>query len=233
MTWRHSIVILSTVVLTAVLPAPTGASEDETKRVEAATSVLGELMSIPEQGIPASLLKDAYGVVVIPGVIKVGFGIGGRRGHGVMVVREKRRWSRLIFVTITGGSIGWQIGAQSTDIILVLKSKRSVDGILDGKFTLGADAAVAAGPVGRQAEAGTDIKLKAEIYSYSRSRGLFAGLSLEGAKLSIKKDANASFYGTDELNARGIIKSGKLKTPAVGRAFVKALEHYVKAVRKG
>ncbi len=233
MIWRRSIVILSTVVLAAVLWTPTGAAEDETKRVEAATSVLGELMNIPEKGIPASLLKDAYGVVVIPGVINVGFGIGGRRGHGVMVVREKRRWSRPIFVTITGGSIGWQIGAQSTDIILVLKSKRSVDGILDGKFTLGADAAVAAGPVGRQAEASTDIKLKAEIYSYSRSRGLFAGLSLEGARLSIKKDANASFYGTDELNARGIIKSGKLETPAAGRAFVEALEHYVKAARKG
>jgi lipid-binding SYLF domain-containing protein len=228
---------MSTILLAAVLAAaawtPAPAAEDETKRVQAATDVLSELMGIPEKGIPAWLLKEARGIVVIPGVFKVGFGIGGRRGHGVMVVREKKRnWSRPVFVTITGGSIGLQFGAQSTDVILVLKSERSIDGILKGKYTLGGDAAIAAGPVGRQAEAGTDIKLKAEIYSYSRSRGLFAGLSLEGAKLSIKKDANASFYGTDELSARGIIDSRKLETPAAAKTFVETLERYIKAARK-
>ncbi|MEE9269922.1 MAG: lipid-binding SYLF domain-containing protein [Candidatus Krumholzibacteria bacterium] len=233
MNQRVMATILLVVVLTAAAWTTTPAAEDETKRVQAATTVLSELMGIPEKGIPGWLLKEAHAIVVIPGVFKIGFGIGGRRGHGIMVVREKkRRWSRPVFVTITGGSIGLQFGAQSTDVILVLKSERSIEGILKGKYTLGADAAIAAGPVGRQAEAATDVKLKAEIYSYSRSRGLFAGLSLEGAKLSIKKDANASFYGTDELNAQGIIKSRKLKTPPAAQKFVEMLEHYIKTASK-
>ncbi|MFQ5511831.1 MAG: lipid-binding SYLF domain-containing protein [Candidatus Krumholzibacteriia bacterium] len=218
-------------VATAWSPAPAG--EDESKRVAAATAVLDELMGIPEKGVPGWLLKEAHGIAVIPGVIKAGFVVGGRRGHGVLVVRDgKSGWSRPVFVTLTGGSIGWQIGAQSTDVILVLKSKRSVDGILKGKFTLGGNASVAAGPVGRHAEAGTDVQLKAEIYSYSRSRGLFAGLSLEGAKLGIKKDANASFYGSDRLTAGDILENRKLETPAPARAFVETLEKYIEAAAK-
>ena len=142
-------------------------------------------------------------------LVKLGFIVGGRHGTGVLLVRDKEgKWSSPLFVSITGGSIGWQVGAQSTDVLLVFKSRKSVEGIKKGKFTLGADAAVAAGPVGRSVEAATDVKLKAEIYSYSRSRGLFAGISLEGAALQIDADANASFYGKEAIRADDIL-SGK------------------------
>ncbi len=151
----------------------------------------------PAQGHSASLFKDAQGVAIFPGVFKAGFVVGGRFGRGVFLVREMGdSWSPPKFLTLTGGSFGLQAGAQSTDVVLLFKTRASVDRILKGKakVTLGADLAVAAGPVGRQAEAATDAQLRAEIYSYSRSRGLFAGLALEGAALSVDSTA------TDEYN---------------------------------
>lgn len=202
-------------------------AENEAKKISEATGVVKEIMAIPEKGIPPALLKNAYGIAVIPGVIKLGFIIGGRHGSGVLMVRDKDgKWGNPVFVSITGGGIGWQIGAQSTDVILVFKSKRSVEGLKKGKFTLGADAAVAAGPVGRNLEAATDVKLKAEIYSYSRSRGLFAGVSLEGAALQIDDDADAAFYGKPGIRA-GEIMSGKvgISSPEVGN-LQKLLSEY-------
>src|SRR5205085_11303913 len=137
-----------------------------------------------------------HAVAIIPDVIKLGFVVGGQRGHGVVIIRQADgSWRAPMFVTITGGSIGWQVGAQATDFMLVFKTQKSVEGLLRGKFTLGADAAIAAGPVGRRAVAATDAELKAEIYSYSRSRGLFAGVSLEGSALQVDDRANASYYG--------------------------------------
>ena len=147
------------------------------------------------QGIPRELLKDAHAVAIIPNVIKGSFVVGVRRGHGVLLLRDDQaRWGVPIFITLTGGNIGWQVGVQSTDVILVFKSRRSVEGIFNGKFTLGVDAAAAAGPIGRQAAAGTDTDLKAEIYSYSRSRGLFAGVSFDGSKIQIDPLANSEYY---------------------------------------
>jgi lipid-binding SYLF domain-containing protein len=179
---------------------------DESKKVREAATVIKEIMDIPENGVPPALFNDAAGIAVIPGVIKLGFIVGGRYGTGVLVVRGKAgNWSPPAFVSLAGGSFGWQIGAQSSDIILVFKNRRSIDGIMSGKFTLGADAAVAAGPVGRDMEASTDVKLKAEIYSYSRSRGLFAGISLEGAALQIDDEADAAFYGRPEITAGEIL----------------------------
>src|SRR5208337_2824100 len=151
----------------------------------------------PLRGLPPAMVHDAQAVAIIPDVIKAGFVIGGRHGRGIVVVRQPDgSWSNPLFVSLTGGSIGWQIGVQSTDVVLVFKTRNSLDRIIKGKgkLTLGADAAVAAGPVGRQAEADTDGQLKAEIYSYSRSRGLFVGLSLEGAGLLVDQDTNESFY---------------------------------------
>ncbi len=180
---------------------------DDVKKADEATQVLKEISAIPEKTIPAALLADAYGVAVLPNVIKFGFIVGGRYGKGVLAVREKGGWSDPSFITITGGSVRYQIGAESTDIILVFKTSTGIEGITKGKFTLGADAAVAAGPVGRQAEAATDIQLKAEVYSYSRSRGLFAGVAIEGAALEIDNEANTAFYGRaitpDEIFAGG------------------------------
>lgn len=211
--------IINMIILLALTVALTprhAAAEDVTAKIGDAAAVLKEIMAVPEKGIPPALLSDAHGVAIIPGVIKVGFIIGGRYGTGVLLVRDKDgKWSSPSFISLAGGGIGWQIGAQSTDIILVFKSRQSIEGIRKGKFTLGADAAVAAGPVGRSMEAATDVKLKAEVYSYSRSRGLFAGISLEGAALQIDHEANAAFYKKDV--SAGDILSGKVTSdsPAV------------------
>jgi lipid-binding SYLF domain-containing protein len=168
----------------------------ESATVEASAEVVDALAAIPLRGIPPALFKEAQGVAIFPGVLKAGFLVGGRFGRGVILVREKDgSWGPPTFVRIRGGSFGFQAGAQATDLVLLFKTKDSVDRILKGKrrFTLGADAAVAAGPIGRQAEAATDAQLRAEIYSYSRSRGLFGGLALEGAVLSVDSDATADY----------------------------------------
>jgi lipid-binding SYLF domain-containing protein len=186
----------------------------ETEKIDSAVEVLKQIESIPEKSIPPALLNNAGAIAIIPGVIKAGFIVGGRYGTGILVVRdEKGGWSDPTFITITGGSIGWQIGVESIDIILVFKHSRSIENIVKGKFTLGANASVAAGPVGRQAEAATDVQLRSEIYSYSRSKGLFAGLALEGAALQIDDDANTAFYGEPDIRARDILSNKIPKTP--------------------
>jgi len=175
-------------------PAVQGQGREEAA-VQASIAVLNEIMAIPAQRIPQSLLAGAEGVAIIPKVIKGGFVIGARHGRGTLLIRDTNQgWHAPVFVSLTGGSIGWQVGVQSTDIILVFKTKKSVQGILSGKFTLGVDAAAAAGPVGRQASAATDVQLKAEVFSYARSRGLFLGASLDGSMLSVDGMANAAYY---------------------------------------
>jgi lipid-binding SYLF domain-containing protein len=169
-------------------------SEEETVRL--ANEVLKEFLDLRVKQIPASLLAEAHGVAIIPNLVKVGLVVGGQHGKGVIVAREADgSWRAPMFISLTGGSIGWQVGAQATDIVLVFKTQKSVEGLMRGKFTLGADAAVAAGPVGRRTSAATDAELKAEIYSYSRSRGLFAGLSIDGSSLQVHDDLNAAYYG--------------------------------------
>ncbi len=189
-------------LLTGLLAlAPLGgrlwAGYGESATVESAAEVIQALSEIPLHGIPPALLQNAQGVAIIPNLLKVGFVVGARHGNGVVVVRNPDgTWSNPSFVSLTGGSFGWQIGVQSTDVVLVFRTRNSLARILagKGKLTLGADVAVAAGPLGRQAEAGTDAQLKAEIFSYSRSRGLFAGLALEGAALLIDHEANEAYY---------------------------------------
>ena len=171
------------------------AQSKEDLTVQAATAVLNEIMAVPLSSIPESMLSDAQGLVIIPNMIKGGFVVGGRHGRGVLLVRDpNKNWHAPVFVAMTGGSIGWQVGVQASDVILVFRTQQSVQGILNGKFTLGADAAAAAGPVGRQAAAATDGHLKAEIYSYSRSRGLFAGVSIDGSVIQLDQIANATYY---------------------------------------
>lgn len=182
------------IIATAVPAALAGQVEED--RAADAARVLGEILRIPEESIPDKLLFEAQAIAVIPSVIKAGFGIGGRRGRGLIAVRGKDgTWSNPVYITLTGGSFGFQVGVQSTDVILVFKTARGVDSIVSGKFTLGADASVAAGPVGRSAQASTDERLKAEILSYSRARGLFAGVALDGTRLSIDNKSNQKVYG--------------------------------------
>ena len=192
---RLSLIALSlTAVL--VLGASQSAWADPDLTVRSANQVLHEVMAIPASQIPGSLLAEAQGLAIIPNVLKIGFVAGFRRGHGVVMVRDaNNNWTLPQFITLTGGSIGWQAGVQGTDVVLVFMTKKSVEGLLRGKFTIGADAAAAAGPVGRNAAAATDFRLKAEILSYSRSRGLFAGLALDGSAIEINPIAQTTYYG--------------------------------------
>jgi SH3 domain-containing YSC84-like protein 1 len=173
--------------------------------VDSSTNVLNEIMAIPAQGIPRALLKDAQGIAVLPGMIKGGFVVGVRHGRGIAIVKDDSgNWRAPSFISITGGSIGWQAGVQATDVVLVFKTRKSVQGLLTGKFTIGADASAAAGPVGREASAATDATLRAEIYSYSRSRGLFAGAAIDGSMISLDNSLTAGYYrGTGMLQADG------------------------------
>ena len=215
------------VLLLISLPALAGASQEE--KMREVNTVFSEIQRLPEKSVPPTLMKNAYAVAVVPGVVKVGFMIGGRYGKGVLSVRKKNGgWSDPIFVSITGGSVGWQFGAQSTDVVLVFKTRRSVEGVINGKFTLGADASVAAGPMGRKASAATDEKLKAEIFSYSRSRGLFAGVALDGAAIQIEQEDNEQYYREFDIRAASILAGGVKKSPASAKRFRALLARYSK-----
>jgi lipid-binding SYLF domain-containing protein len=202
-----------------VAPSAALAQTREEKRVETITQVLAETQAMPDQQIPDWLLQRAQGIAVIPEVLKVGLGIGGRGGRGVLLVRQPDGgWSNPSFITLAGGSFGWQAGVQSSDIVLVFTTRKGVEGITGGKFTLGADASVAVGPVGRQVSGGTDVTLDAEVYSYSRAKGLFGGLAIDGTVLSIDHRANAAYYGRAGVLASEIF-SGQVQAPASARTL--------------
>lgn len=203
------------VLCLAGLAGPVRADARQLETIELAIDVLDDITAIPDRGIPRKLLRNAQGIVIVPNVVKLGFVVAGRFGRGVLLTKEKDgRWSNPVFLHLAGGGVGWQAGVQSTDVVLVIQSRRSIDGILQGgKFTLGADANIAAGPFGRSAEADTDIKLQAEIYSYSRSRGLFGGVSLQGSSLKIDWEANARFYHNSDLTPRDILQRTDLPVP--------------------
>jgi lipid-binding SYLF domain-containing protein len=223
---------LALVVALVALPgAILGAQDREVAAVEEATVVFQEITEVPEKTIPEFLMQDAQAIAIIPRVIKVGFVVGGEYGRGVLCLRQQDGgWTNPIFVTLSGGSIGWQVGAQSSDIVLVFKTPASVEGILQGKFTIGVDAAAAAGPVGRRARASTDMELTAEIFSYSRSRGFFAGLSLDGAVLQIDRAANEAFYSDASIGPAEIRKGQGLNVPPAGGRLRGTLEDYTRSL---
>ena len=216
--------------LVAAAPAFAGPAEDE--RARNALRVLQDIRKIPESAIPDRLLDEARAIVVVPDTLKIGLVVGGRRGHGVMAVKNPDgTWSQPAFVKLTGGSIGLQAGLQSSDVVLVFRGERGVDSIVNGKVTLGADAAVAAGPVGRSAATATDGQLKAEIWSWSRARGLFAGIALDGAVLQIDDAADQLAYG--EGSTPRMIFEGRSTAPASTALvdFRDALEEATAAAR--
>ena len=222
MRYPHLKVLLITLGLVFSLSA-TAATKEE-MRVADATDVLDALLRIPEKSIPPSLLARAYAVAVIPDVIKAGFFLGARRGKGILVVRQDDdSWSNPVFVTLTGGSVGWQFGVESTDVILVFKTRKGVANISNGKLTLGGEASVSAGPVGRNAGIATDIQFKAEVMSYSRSRGLFIGVSLDGSGITMDRKANAAFYGSSEMSPDDIFMSSPNIAPDIANSFVQLL----------
>jgi lipid-binding SYLF domain-containing protein len=190
--------VLGALAAASFFSLPAQAASDEAAMIEKSMMVLHDLQAIPDTRIPDLLLSKAEGIIILPTNVKVGLIFGARFGNGVMLVRNPdRSWSNPVFVSTGGGSWGFQAGGEVSDIVLVLTTRESIEGITDGKLTLGADASVAAGPVGRTAMAGTSVSFDAEVYAYSKTQGLFAGVSLEGNGIFIWKKANKRFYGDD------------------------------------
>ncbi|HET9692883.1 MAG TPA: lipid-binding SYLF domain-containing protein [Steroidobacteraceae bacterium] len=222
-------------LLAVALAAPTAARADEktAQRLEQSQKVFEAFSDLTEQTIPVWLLERAYGIVVVPQVVKAALVFGGRGGKGVMAVRNADgSWSSPVFVTLGGVNFGLQFGVQATDVVLVLMSRQSVEGIAGGKVTLGADASVAAGPLGRSSAAATDATLSAQVLSYSRSSGLFAGVALDGSVISIDRRANESAYGIADVLASQILE-GKVAAPPEAQAFTAALARATAATAAG
>jgi len=235
-TKRVSALLLTAVAVVAaaaVNVAHAGAARQEGLLLTA-TEVLDDVQGMPDQRVPDALLARAYGIAVIPDVTKIAFIFGGRHGNGVLVVRDKLTspWSNPVFVSLTGGSWGFQIGAQSSDIILVFTTKSGIEGLAGGKVTLGADASVAAGPVGRQGSAATDVSL-AEIYSYARTRGLFGGIALDGSVLGIDRSANAALYQKSGVTATEIFSGQAPAPPETAQRFLDRLAQMTHTTVRG
>ena len=225
---KFRLLALALVVMSAA-SVPARAGEEENKLADNAVRVLKEIMMAPDKSIPTGLLQEAHAIAVVPDVIKAGFVVGGRHGNGLISVKTREgTWSNPSYVSLTGGSVGFQAGVSSTDVVLVFRTQRGVDSIVHGKFTLGADASAAAGPVGRSAQASTDAQFKAEIYSYSRARGLFAGAALDGTAITIDNDANQAVYG-DGVTPRRIFEGGVTSVPNPVVDFRDRLEEYTAA----
>jgi SH3 domain-containing YSC84-like protein 1 len=199
--------------------------DDETGQSTKAARVFREIMDTPDKGIPKDLLEKAECVAVFPSVIKAGFIVGGRGGRGVASCRTVRGWSAPAYFNLGGASIGFQIGAQATDFVMLFMNTEGLNSLLSDEFTLGGDASVAAGPVGRQAGAATDLKLNAQILSYSRSKGLFAGLELKGVVIKPDKDDMRDVYG-EGVMAKEVLKNNTVTAPVAIRAFPTALGRY-------
>ncbi len=205
------------------------ASKEEARIIEA-TAILNEWQQMSDQGIPDRLLDRAQAIAIFPSVIKGAFIFGGRFGRGVVLVKDLNgRWSDPSFLTVAGGSWGLQIGAQSSDLILIFTTRKGIEGLSGGKVTIGGDISGAVGPVGRQLSGSTDLSFSAEVYSYSRAKGLFAGIALDGSSMSIDYSANAKYYGQSDLLASDIF-AGKVKSePATAQGLVKAVKQLVRA----
>jgi SH3 domain-containing YSC84-like protein 1 len=189
-----------------IAPAAARAQSAESARVNDSATVFSEIMQAPDAGIPKAVLDKAEAIAIFPGVIRAGLGVGGQWGRGIISVRDGKTgaWSAPAFLTIAGGSFGAQIGAQSVDVVLVVLDQTGVQRLLGNQFKIGGEASAAAGPVGRAAEASTDVQLRAKILSYSRSRGLFIGIALNGSTLAADRDANGRFYGT-RMGSRDVL----------------------------
>jgi lipid-binding SYLF domain-containing protein len=221
--------LLVTTLGLVTLTAVASDREDDVKRTEKAAQVFSEIMHTPDQGIPQGLLESAKCIAIIPGSVKFAFVFGGNYGRGVATCNTGHGWSAPMFVALDGGSVGYQIGGSSTDIIMLFMNDHALQSLLGDKFKLGADASVAAGPVGRTADAGTDVKLNAEILSYSRAKGLFAGLALDGAVVQADKSGDESMYGQNV--SRHEILTGKVAVPASARPLLREISRDVKEAK--
>ena len=221
------ILIVTTLVLLVTLTAIASDREDDVSRTQKAAQVFQEIMNTPDQGIPSDLLESAKCIAIIPGDKKFAFVFGGSYGRGLATCRIEHGWSAPMFIAVDGGSVGYQIGGSSTDLVMLFMNDHALHSLLSDKFKLGADASVAAGPVGRNAAAGTDLKLNAEILSYSRSKGVFIGVSLNGAVVQADKSGDKAMYG-DDVNRHEIL-DGKVAVPESAQALLHELGGYVHA----
>src|ERR1043165_1593832 len=209
--------MLLVVATPAALAAGGGKRSDEVQRLQRAAEVFKEIMATPDKAIPDDLLDRSECVAIVPGLKKGALGFGGKYGKGVVMCRKTdRRWSAPSFITVEGGSVGFQIGFSQSDVVLLIMNRKGIDKLIGDKFTLGADASIAAGPVGRTANAQTNVRLDAEILGYSRAKGLFAGVSLEGATLRQDMDNIRDFYGK-EISPRAILLDATVAMPAEAR----------------
>jgi lipid-binding SYLF domain-containing protein len=215
------LLIYPVLLLAAAQIAAASDRADDVARTQKAAQVLKEVMDAPDKGMPHDLLERAKCIAIIPGDKKFAFILGGSYGRGVATCRTGHGWSAPMFIAMDGGSVGYQIGGSSTDIILLFMNDRALQSLLSDKFKLGADASVAAGPVGRDAAASTDLKLNAEILSYSRTKGVFAGVSLDGAVVQVDKSGDQALYG-DNVDTHGIL-DGEVRIPASARNLMHVL----------
>lgn len=191
--------------------------------------ILEEIMQMPEEGIPKKLLSDCAGIAIFPSTIKGAFLVGGRYGEGVVIHRDQKtkKWSPPAFFTVSGISFGWQIGGQAIDLVFVIPTERGFEGMLQNKLNVGSNYALVAGPVGRNAELGADITLKGGIFTYSRSKGLFAGIGLKGIVIEQRKSVNTAYYGKD-VTARDILLNNKVEASEAGSEFISTVKKYSK-----
>ena len=229
---NHSWKAFMAAAVLALVCASAGAQHVEANRVQDAIDVFHAIISVPENGVPAALMKNAYGIAIIPRVQRVSFIVGVQRGRGILVARgADGAWSRPLFIGLTGGSIGWQAGVQSADVVLFFRTRGSVAQVLRGGSTLGVTASIAAGAVGREASAVTDADLQAEVYSYSRTRGIFAGLAVQGGAITVDYDANAAFYGKDISRAEEVFQGAGLPDPSPGPRLRQQIASYEKSLK--
>lgn len=218
------LLIVTALSLLVALTVVASDREDDVNRTHKAAQVFQEIMNAPDQGIPNDLLNSAKCIAIIPGDVKFAFIFGGSYGRGIATCRNGNGWSAPMFVAIDGGSVGYQIGGSSTDLVMLFMNDHALHSLLSDKFKLGADASVAAGPVGRNAAAGTDLKLNAEILSYSRTKGAFVGVSLDGAVVQADKSGDKSMYG-DDVDRHEIL-SGKVAVPASAKDLLHTIHEY-------
>lgn len=221
------LLIVTTLGLLATLPALASDRDEDIARTQRAAQVFKEIMDTPDHGIPHGLLNRAKCIAIIPGDKKFAFVFGGTYGRGLAICRTEHGWSAPMFLAVEGGSVGYQIGGSSTDLVMLFMNDHALQSLLGDKFKLGADATVAAGPVGRDAAAGTDVRLTAEILTYSRSKGAFAGVSLDGTVVQADKSGDRAMYGHDV--DRHEILSGKLPVPPEAKPLVGELDRYQQA----
>ena len=220
------VAVVFSVALVASAFAGSGRSDD-IERIQNATDVFREIMATPDKAIPRELLESAKCIAIIPGEKKAAFVVGGNYGKGIATCRTAEGWSGPLFVALGGGSVGFQIGASSTDVVMIFRNEKGLRSLLSDKFKIGADATAAAGPVGRHAAADTDAKMNAEILTYSRSKGLFAGVSLDGAVVQADQSGNHAMYG-ENVNRREIL-SGFVKVPEAAEPLLKEIAQYARA----